>query len=85
MRPSTGPSSSTSMVGYRRQRYLVIWGLAILVLIVLFYYYFGSDGKTAGALKNLTLIVTTTSTSGKEEAGLKSYDNAVQFDSVSIM
>jgi len=74
MRPSAGPPINT-MVGYRRQKYLVIWGLAILVLIILFYHYFGSDGKTAGP------FLTTTST----KAGLKPYDNAVLLDSVSIM
>jgi len=84
MRPSAGPPKN-SMVGYRRQRYLVIWGLAIVALIILFYYYFGSDGKTAGPLKNLTLILTTTSANDKEEAGLKPYDNAVLLDNVSIM
>ena len=77
MRPLNGPPRS-SMVGYRRQKYLVIWVLAILVLIILFYYYFGSDGKTADPL-------TTTSTSDKEEVGLKPYNNVVLLDSVSIM
>lgn len=83
MRPSG--SNKSSMVGYRRQKYLVIWGLAILVLILLFYYYFASDGKTAGPLKNLTLILTTTSSNEETGNSLKPYDNAVQFDSVSQM
>ena len=86
MRPSAAGPNKISMVGYRRQKYLVIWGLAILVLIVLFYY-FASDGKTVAPLKNFTLILATTTSSSKEEAGnwLKPYNSAVQFDSVSIM
>ena len=83
MRPSAGPTK-TSMVGYRRLKNLVTWSLAILVLIALFYYYFGSDSKTSGPLKNLALVLSTTSTSG-EEAGLKPYDNVIQLDSVSKM
>lgn len=75
------------MVGYRRLKNLVIWSLTILVLIALFYYYFGSDSKTSGPFKNLTLVLSTTSeiASDNEEAGLKPFDNAIQFDSVSKM
>lgn len=83
MRPSAGPTK-TSMVGYRRLKNLIIWSLAILVLIALFYFYFGSDSKTSGPLKNLTLVLSTTSAIASE-GGLKPYDNAIQFDSVSEM
>ena len=76
------------MVGYRRQKYLVISVLVILVLTLFFYYYFTPDSKTDGPLKNLTLVLapTTRRTSSKGEVGnwLQPYSNAVQFDSVSV-
>ena len=83
MRPAAGPTK-TSMVGYRRLKNVVIWSLTILVLIALFYFYFGSVSKTSDPLRNLTLVLSTTSAIASE-AGLKPYDNAIQFDSVSKM
>ena len=78
-------SNTSSMVGYRRQKYLLIWGVVILVLITVFYFYSVSDGKSSNPLKELTLIFTTTGSKVPKGISLKTYDNTIQFDSVSIV
>ena len=90
MLPTVKSSNSYFMVGYRRQKYCLVFAVSVVAVGLVLYTY--SRSKTSGALKPLALIFASTRT--QRIAGLQlvkddnrleyqDYENSVRFDRVS--